>query len=390
MKITMLCKIYSAGFCLIFLILFPTLVLGQGGKIRVVAEQASIRIKPVMESDIIDSPPKGSEYEVREKTGEWYEIQFLSRVGVLVYGYIHEDDVEEVEAIKEEPAQVQPMAEKVQEIRPPPIAKEEPVRSSRIEFVIGGGYHMGYGVGQSLEYRDGFHTSWVQADEYGTLSPEIDKPFGLGGALHFFFNKNLGIQLRFDMNSKSVISGSSAYDFSWEWIDGPTGNKNTSWEISGDYLNMGLGGNFIFRLPVTGIFIPFLSGGINYYIGKLNVNTPVGYGLTWEDETTYYIDYFSIPADISVSSNALGFNAGGGLNIMFSKTFGLNIDARYFFHGETKETWHIEPGKYAATSFSGVSLNLSPTGAETFQDLLPPFELNPSYFKVSAGLIVSF
>jgi hypothetical protein len=43
-------------------------------------------------------------FEVREKVGEWYRVDFMSKVGVLVTGYIHEMFVEEDRGAGEEPA----------------------------------------------------------------------------------------------------------------------------------------------------------------------------------------------------------------------------------------------------------------------------------------------
>jgi hypothetical protein len=70
-------------------------------KIRVAVEDATIRSAPDMTSRVIDTPAFGSVFDVREKVGEWYRVDYLSRVGVVVTGYVHEMFVEEEREIHE-------------------------------------------------------------------------------------------------------------------------------------------------------------------------------------------------------------------------------------------------------------------------------------------------
>lgn len=84
---------------IIALFILPILVYAEKQMIEVVVENASIRSKPDVDSEIIKSEPLGSVFEVERKVGKWYEIKVLSRLGILIDGYIHE---KYVKVIKEE------------------------------------------------------------------------------------------------------------------------------------------------------------------------------------------------------------------------------------------------------------------------------------------------
>lgn len=89
-----------------FLLIFPMLLTsfflplpGQAQKIRlkVVSEQANIRLKPDIGSEMIWQVPQGSELEADKKEGEWFEVIVTRPNGSRLRGYVHESLVEVVE-----------------------------------------------------------------------------------------------------------------------------------------------------------------------------------------------------------------------------------------------------------------------------------------------------
>ena len=52
--------------------------------IRIVEEDANVRLKPDPQAEIIKNPPLGSIFEVENKAGDWYEIRVRTEVGVLI------------------------------------------------------------------------------------------------------------------------------------------------------------------------------------------------------------------------------------------------------------------------------------------------------------------
>jgi len=91
-------------------LVFPLLAQGNGTKIKVIVENASIRLKPSLESEAIEENiAVGTIYNSDKKVGEWYEIKTPSRLGVALLGYIHEMYVEVLaEAIAPQPEVRQP------------------------------------------------------------------------------------------------------------------------------------------------------------------------------------------------------------------------------------------------------------------------------------------
>ncbi|MDH7493911.1 MAG: hypothetical protein QHH44_08480 [Candidatus Saccharicenans sp.] len=93
----------AAVFVLVFLALFSNLVFplpSQVQKIRlkVVSEQANIRLKPDIGSEMVWQVPEGTELEAERKEGEWFEVVVTKADGSRLRGYVHESLVEVLEA----------------------------------------------------------------------------------------------------------------------------------------------------------------------------------------------------------------------------------------------------------------------------------------------------
>ncbi len=115
-----------------FILILPTTSQAQQKqRIKVTAQNASVRMQPNTQSEVILSPPVGSTFEVEQKIGDWYEIKFSSEIGVLITGYISSRFVEVIEA---EPVRVQ----KKEPVRKParPAAKPRPAAPAAIKFNI--------------------------------------------------------------------------------------------------------------------------------------------------------------------------------------------------------------------------------------------------------------
>jgi opacity protein-like surface antigen len=82
-------------------------------KVRVIASQANIRLKPDFQSAVISKVPLGGVLDVMQKEGDWYQIKLPpDEKGFVVTGYIHGSTVEVIEETK-------------------PIAKEERVEETK-------------------------------------------------------------------------------------------------------------------------------------------------------------------------------------------------------------------------------------------------------------------
>ncbi|MDI6848222.1 MAG: hypothetical protein QME69_00340 [Candidatus Saccharicenans sp.] len=83
---------------LIFLWCLALTVNGQAQKLRlrVVTEQANIRLKPDIGSEMIWQVRQGTEVEAERKEGEWYLVALEKPDGSRIRGYVHESLVEVV------------------------------------------------------------------------------------------------------------------------------------------------------------------------------------------------------------------------------------------------------------------------------------------------------
>ena len=86
-------------FLLAFSPLFFVTVWAQSASIRlkVVTEQANVRLKPDIGSIIIYQLPQGTIIDSSEKEGEWYRVRLVQDEGDTVSGYVHESLVIEIE-----------------------------------------------------------------------------------------------------------------------------------------------------------------------------------------------------------------------------------------------------------------------------------------------------
>ncbi len=123
---------------IVFILVLPFISQAeQKQRIKVVAQNASIRLQPNINSEVILSPPVGSTFEVEQKIGDWYEIKFSSEIGVLITGYINSRFVE---VIEEAPVPVQKKEPVRRPARPAakpiPAVKPRPATTGRIKFNI--------------------------------------------------------------------------------------------------------------------------------------------------------------------------------------------------------------------------------------------------------------
>ncbi len=385
---------------LLVLVIFAADAYAEKTKIRVVVENASIRVKPDLQGDIIKSPPLGSVFESEQKDGEWYEISVRTEVGVLITGYIHEMFVEVAGAdvVPPEPEQeAEQMPEKKAEPTPIPAPPPDTMESSgtkpkRVELAMRVGYTTGYKTENST-YAETFSGGVLaNATASGTMSTEHKKPLGFDGTLNIFVTKGFGFQLKFDSNTKAKMTDSSmsTFNMAWNWDSGESYDTQDDWNVTGDISLFILSGNLVYKVQTQGLIAPVISGGVSYFSGIAKADTSVGYGTTWSSDGFRYIDYFVIPAMVDASLGGIGFNVGAGIDFVFSSSVALNIEGRYFARGKIEENWMLQPGTYSSTINDAWTLTLDQADVDEMAAGISPFSLTPSFFKISAGFKFMF
>jgi hypothetical protein len=121
-------------------------------KLKVVAEQANIRLEPDISSIIIRQVPQGTILRATEKKQEWFAVQLTPELGTAISGYVHESLVTAIEPLPEEKSSpVIPKKKEKQKIPapiPPTIEQEEEQQIFPYKVslsVLGGGNYVGGG-----------------------------------------------------------------------------------------------------------------------------------------------------------------------------------------------------------------------------------------------------
>jgi len=391
------------GMLVFVLILLTVSAQAQNQKIRVVVENAAIRISPSPDGEILMTPEIGSVYDVINKTNEWFEIKVTSRVGIEVSGFIHENSVELVGGERE--VERIPVAG----IDKPPsqsTPRKQPTSSSKFEILLGFGYALGYGLDDSSRYSNPIPPGIIlEGGQYeGAIHAELDNPFGPALAVNYLFLNGLGLQARFDMNMKSSVNENSGSDFdmNWNWPWGGhslaelTDIKNPApWEVTGEASGLSvLSLNLYYKALGMGMIAPHFSGGLSYFMGKALVETVIGYGTRWSFEIPpdvyEVVDIFLIPAIADIEIGSIGANVGGGIDIAFSENLAAVLAARYFMTKKIEQTWKLADGDYESNIYEGVTLDLTPDRLMEIAESIDKFIFNPSFFKIILGIKLLF
>jgi len=361
-----------------------------GGKIKVIVENAPLRVKPAMDSEVLaEGVPLGTVFNIGNKIGEWYEVRYQSKMGVMITGYIHEMYAEIVPAeSKAAPASTTPSAPSAYKL----------VRDTGRRFELGLGF--GLGFGSFLPDASGYSKTEGPIGIYQNITQEaaighkMQNPIGLGLSLSYYFVGGFGLKLRADLNFKQTLdTAKSEYVLNWTQIVPPFGPNELveSWAVAGDMSLTTFSLDLVYKLDRTGMFQPYLNAGVSLFTGKANLSTTQGTSLTWAFAGTPYIDYFDIPLNIPETSlGSVGFNAGLGADIYFTPNIGLNLDAVYFMGKTFDLLWTPVPGTYPANLNSGWSVAATEEYLQRISDGLGPLKLSTSFFKVMLGLKVGF
>jgi len=393
------------GFLILALFSMTNSIQAQAQKIRVVVKNASIRISPNMDGEVLNNPNIGSVFDVVKKTDEWFEIKVTSRVGIEVSGYIHEMFVELIGEKPEVGAKREPEPETIKQPAEvmPRIQLESP---PKFEILLGFGYSLGYGLEEASRYSGTIPPGYfLESGNYqGTISHSLKNPFGPALAFNYIFFKGLGVQVRFDMNMKSTLSDGSASDFAMNWTwpwdsyslaDVPDMIDPPPWEVTGEASTFSVFSlNLYYKAMGLGMFAPHFSGGISYFSGKAYVNTIIGYGTSWSfiisPDIYEYIDAFKIPASVDVEVGSIGFNFGGGVDISFSRSLAVTLAARYFLMKKIEQNWILGDAPYESTLQDGWTLTLPPERLVEIAESIDAFVFNPSFIRFILGIKIMF
>jgi Outer membrane protein beta-barrel domain len=267
----------------------------------------------------------------------------------------------------------------------------------RFELNLFGGYAL-TSVKGAATYGDSWNYYLLNnvSESAAIATTSKNAPF-FGGGFNYFFTPNFGVGLNVGY-LKSTLNTTSAFDFSWTWsslVGGGTYSQTADWASNADSLtSIPVSLNLVGRFgdgPIQGFF----EAGPTVYFNEAIINTAIGYGVTQVYGSTQYVDAVELPMvgfdskSGKSSWTGIGANVGGGITFMFSPSFGLSLEARYFFCPEREFDWAIATGSYNGMFFGDLT-NWTMTAADIQpifdNNLLTTIKINPSFFALQGGL----
>ncbi len=388
MKKTWACVAAAAVFAALTL---PVLGQGAGTKIKVIVENSSLRVKPNMDSEILEeNVPLGTVFEQATKNGEWYEVKFQSKLGVMITGYIHEMYVEVVVTAPPVKPAVKPAVSPAAQPKPPSFAPAE--ARGRIEFGLAYGSGFGTPASRTTSYDRNVAVEYFLSHEEGrgTLNHTLKSLQGLALSFGYFFPNGLGFQLRADVNFKQSFSGNSVYDMNWTWTDNTSGSFHGTYPLTGEAGLTPLSLDLVYRIAASPVFHPYLGAGFTYFLGNFKADSKAGFPFWFVYSGVQYKDFALVPVKIDESLNSFGGNVLAGFDINFSPNIAFTVGGIYFIGSESNFKWTPVAGSYRCEMYPSFTMTLPQLVASSFAKDFTTLKVKTSNVKLVAGLKVGF
>ena len=267
---------------------------------------------------------------------------------------------------------------------------QRPSKPFTIDVGLNFGTTLGYSITESTYVEPEWSTFWFYVDESGEIAPELSTPLCFGGNISLITRMGIGVQFALDYNFNSDITGTSSYLGTGYDIMAGNFDYSSEWDITGTAKLMVLSLNFLYKYQ-GGMFNPWFAAGGSYYTGSLEANTLAGYGISYAS----YFCYFDVNEDVEEDLSGIGFNVGAGADINFTPNIAFTIEGRYFILKKYEMYWWADSsGTRNLYGFYEGTVQLSSSYAdavnEHLDNLIEPFEFNPSYLKLAVGVKFSF
>lgn len=275
-------------FILILLLLSTGIYSAQaeGSKLKVVAEQANIRSLPDISSEILFLVPRGAIFTSLEKSGEWYQVEYIKDTAEKITGFVHESLVAELEPPVEKPGEQQVPPVKVEPPPPTPPPKPVPIPAKKqlprptaqpgptsvplFNIYLSGGvnYVRGGALNTGATGLSDYYAAYLASDRQGEIRP-VDFGLIFGGEIRFPLAGGLSIGLGAD-----YLQGKKASSVTFSGIP-------TAAELRTDPEIKALPIRFILAYA----FIPqlYLKAGIEYYFASCSYYYRFSQGESWQE-----------------------------------------------------------------------------------------------------------
>jgi hypothetical protein len=336
-------------YLIIAIFILPFIGRAEEQKVKVVVEKASIRLEPSMESEIIASPDVGTIYDVEKKIGEWYEIKFYSKIGVLITGYIHQMFVEKVSEEVAKPKVPQKPEKREPTAGPKEIvAQKRPIINLKLSL-------MSYSVnGYDYHYRFPFR------GEFFTTRDSIEKESLLGFdiGVGYFVKRNLELEgglsfLATHLPGLYVISVPSPFVLN----DPASAEFNTHASVNELILSFGASFHPFLRSQLK----PYFGAGGVYIDGRWDLMTAISYREMVNGAAQTHSVVIDSVSFAKTDVSKFGFFGKLGLDVTISRKTAFFSELKFFSAKEKVSHPAIlgyVPTETAEIGLGGISLLL--------------------------------
>ena len=241
-------------FILVFIVFLvsPEKTAGQERliELKVVADQANIRLEPDISSIIIRQVPKGTILNATEKKEEWFAVQLTSKQGTLVSGYVHESLVTPMEPLPEKKAP--PILPKARPVGP---EENRPLSSARftLSFSAGGNYALGGDLNSGIKGLADLYEDSLGIQGAGAIGSAH-----LGYVLSMEISFPLFPMISWGLGAEHFRAKNSSQ------VDYNQGESSSALEVRPKFCAIPLHAFLSFR-PVPQLYV---KGGISYYFSR--------------------------------------------------------------------------------------------------------------------------
>lgn len=288
------------------LLLWPGLSIAEKVKVRVILENANIRLKPDISSMIITGVSLGAILESDGQVEEWYKVNLPpDEKGFVVSGYIHSSEVEVLEekAVEEKPVEVKTVS-----IQPSPQPVDQSSRGSGMSIGIklsGGINHLF--LGDINTYLEGY--SDYLADNH-TIDGEFKKiryGFDFEGDVIIYLMPQFGIGIGSGYIYGKKGKNTNIISFP---MDDATVVVADEMEVSAVPIRLGV----YYFPPLSSKARFFLNAGAGYYF--------VSWSEAWQNDLNGHWHTM----DRKARGQCLGFQGGIGVEFDFAQNIAFVIE----------------------------------------------------------------
>jgi outer membrane protein W len=322
------------------------------GEVKITGEKPAIRAAAGESARILQVAQFAEVLELNGKQGDWYRVVYPRSDGIVLVGFVHQD---QVEVLSISPLEAVAVGQ---------VTRQEKSRTS-------------VSPDRRDEKPEKEKTEGSEPDRGRPVESEPDPdrvtvlgPSPVGGRLF-----GLGLNGGYARPSESVYGGNSAFGLSFAYYLSThfaleIGAYRTSSQVqesaeglsTGKFTTLPLSVSLLGRYPLGDRMVPYGTAGAVFHFNSFKVCSKCRE--LWD----------TLGFDIQERvDNALGFQVGAGVDYMLSRRIGLNVDLRYQFLS-TGGTW----------AMSDLLSGLESSG--NLKDL----NLNTLVFRVGAKIFLRF